>query len=233
MHDVTRLICFTYAGGTSAFFNEIESELKGVEVIKPEYAGHGQRHNERFYNEFNDMTEDMLSIIREDLDSRYAMFGYSMGCITLVEVLGKIINLGLPMPIHVFLAAHEPHTKTELAGFSTDESDDWVRERTIRFGAVPDKLINNNVFWRTYLPIYRADYNLIGQYKFEKLKLNTKIPATVFYSETDTPRSEMKLWEKYFTGECDFRYYEGSHFFIREHYVEMAGVITRKLQEKV
>jgi surfactin synthase thioesterase subunit len=76
-----------------------------------------------------------------------------------------------------------------------------------------------------YLPIYRADYSIIWKYSFEELSLKTCIPATVFYSETDTPRSEMKLWKKYFTGECEFFQYEGTHFFIQDHHAEMADVI--------
>ena len=106
------------------------------------------------------------------------------------------------------------------------ENDEWVKNRTIKFGTVPKKLINNNSFWRVYLPLYRADYSLIGNYKFEKLDLSCDIPATVFYSETDTPRSEMELWTKYFRGKCDFYQFDGSHFFIKDHHLRMAEIIS-------
>ena len=66
-----------------------------------------------------------------------------------------------------------------------------------------------------YLPLYRADYTLIGQYRFEALDLRTGIPATIFYSGTDTPRREMEAWRRIFTGECEFAEYSGNHFFIQ------------------
>lgn len=222
-----QLFCFTYAGGNAAFFDVIEKDLPEIELVKLEYSGHGTRHKEPYYQDFGELTDDMFRLLRERYSGEaYSFFGYSMGTIALAEVLKRIIaDSMMENPSHVFLAAHEPHSKAELVGFTDDELDEWVKDRTIRFGAVPEKLINNKSFWRMYLPIYRADYSIIGKYRFEDLSLKTSIPATVFYSETDTPRREMELWKKYFTGDCEFFQYEGTHFFIRNHHEEMADVI--------
>ena len=229
MNNIPRLFCFTYAGGSAAFFDEIEKDLEGIELKKLEYAGHASRHKERFYQDFNELGDDLFQIIKGCLQGSYALFGYSMGSIALVEVLRRIIQEGMPLPIHVFLAAHEPRTKSELTGFAPDEMDDWVKDRTIEFGAVPEQLLHNDVYWRTYLPLYRADYTLIGRYNFEKLEFHTEIPATFFYAEKDTPYSQMEAWKKYFTGRTDFCGYDGTHFFIREHHREMAKVIKGRL----
>ena len=228
MSDI-QLFCFTYAGGTSAFFDEIEKELNGIAVIKPEYAGHGVRHNEPFYKNFDELADDIFNKFRTLYNGgKYGLFGYSMGSITLVEVLKRIINSEMRVPSNIFLAAHEPHTKSELSHFSSDELDEMVKLRTIRFGAVPEKLLNNQVFWRTYLPIYRVDYSLIGTYDFEELNLKADIPATVFYSETDTPLERMKQWERFFP--CCFYQFQGTHFFIRQHYQKMAEIIKSKME---
>lgn len=232
MKDRPQLFCFSYAGGTTEFFDGIEKDLSGVELVKLEYAGHGQRHKEEFYKDFEELAKDMFFKLKDrySKDIPYALFGYSMGSISAVEVLKKILtDPSMVSPAHVFLAAHEPHTKVELLGYTADELDAWVKERTIRFGAVPEKLKNNRVFWRTYLPIYRADYAIIGKYRFERLDLNTRIPAAIFYSETDTPWKDMKQWNRYFVGDCEFYPYSGTHFFIRDHHSEMAEVILEKM----
>ena len=226
-----QLFCFTYAGGTSAFFDEIEKELTGIECVKLEYAGHGTRRKEEFYDTFDELADDMFERIRVRYDNgEYGLFGYSMGTISLVEVLKRIIASGMKLPCSIFLAAHEPHTKSELLGYSADELDEWVRERTIRFGDVPEKLINNRAFWRTYLPLYRADYTIIGKYEFEKLSIRTDVPATVFYSQTDTPEEDMKQWERYFP--CELYRFSGTHFFIRQHHTEMAKIIKTKMEKR-
>ncbi len=223
-----KLFCFTHAGGTASFFDIIEKSLSGIKLVKLEYAGHGERHREQYYKDFNELGDDIFEKIKSFLsEGDYSLFGYSMGSITLVEVLKRIISAGMKKPSNVFLAAHEPHTKAELAGFSDDELDEWVKNRTIQFGDVPEKLVENKVFWRTYLPIYRADYSIIMKYDFGKLDLETEIPATVFYSETDTPLQEMKKWKKYFKGDCNFIEYPGSHFFIRKNHSKIAYEIRK------
>ena len=60
MQKMPQLFCFTYAGGTSEFFNIIEPHLNGVEVVKPEYAGHGKRRKESCYQDFDALSEDMF-----------------------------------------------------------------------------------------------------------------------------------------------------------------------------
>lgn len=228
MPNKGQLFCFTYAGGTAAFFEKIEKELPELEVVKLEYSGHGARHKEPFYQDFDELAEEMFKSFKERLaEENYALFGYSMGCISLVEVLKRIISEGISKPSSLFLAAHEPYTRTEILGFSEDELDDKVIERTVSFGALPEKLLSNKVFWRTYLPIFRADYTMIGKYRFEELNLREDIPTSVFYSETDTPLQKMKQWESYFP--CEFFELPGSHFFIIEHYQEMARIIRQKM----
>ena len=226
-----QIFCFTYAGGNALFYNEIEQELPGFELVKIEYAGHGERRGEPLYGDFNELADDMFRELKDRYaGGKYALFGYSRGAITLAEVMKRIVaRPSFPLPQRVFLAAHEPHTKAELADFSPQEVDEWIKERTIRFGALPESLIHNRVFWRMYLPLFRADYTLISKYRFEDLKLSTNVPATVFYSETDTPYQEIRLWENYFTGECEYVRYEGKHFFIRQHNSEMAEVIRSKM----
>lgn len=226
-----QLFCFTYAGGSASFFNLIEKDLPGFELVKLEYAGHGTRHKEPCYQNFDNLADDIYLILKERyVGGVYALFGYSMGTITLVEVLKRILaDYDMKEPSHVVLAAHEPHSKAELVGFTEDELDEWVKNRTIKFGAVPKKLFDNKSFWRIYLPLYRADYSIIGKYRFEELTLRTDIPAIIFYSETDTPRTEMELWSKFFTGDCEYYKFEGTHFFIQEYHQKMAQILNSKI----
>ena len=234
MQSRPQIFCFTYAGGNASFFDEIEKDLPDYEMVKIEYPGHGIRHREHFVSSFSELIDDIYPVVKQAYKrGGYGLFGYSMGTIVLVEILKRIMSDGtMPLPDRVFLAAHEPHSKAELVGFTKCETDDWVKERTIKFGAVPETLMNNKVFWRTYLPLYRADYSIIGKYRFEELDVKTKIPATVFYSETDTPLIEMKKWKEHFVGEVDFHCYEGTHFFIRQHHKEIARVISCYLQKE-
>lgn len=228
-----QLFCFTFAGGNASFFDPLEQCLgTSIEVVKLEYAGHGSRHREGFYHSFSQLAEDLFGIIqkRYHIGEDYAFLGYSMGSISAVEVLKQILNsCEMPPPVYMFLAAHEPCTKSEMIGYSEKDQDELVKARTIQFGGIPKTLVDNGSFWRVYLPIYRADYTLIGNYDFHRLDLESKIPTTVFYSETDTPYADIAQWRRIFVGKCEFVRYDGTHFFIQEHCQEMADVIRRSL----
>ena len=226
MQNSKQIFCFTFAGGNASFFDEIEQDLPELAFVKCEYSGHGTRHREPLYQSFDELAEDMIRIFKDRYKGgEYALFGYSMGCITLVEVLKRLADLkGYPLPCHVFIAAHEPLSRTEYPD-NAELTDSWVRERTIQFGTVPDKVLNNKSFWRMYLPLYRADYSMIGRYRFEEFNKNFHIPATIFYSETDTPKEGMYLWKDIFVADCDFKQFEGAHFFIRQHHEQMAETI--------
>lgn len=221
----SRLFCFTCAGGSQNLFSDIEKELPSFDVIKLEYAGHGTRYSEKQYETFGEMTDDLFNRIKDRLSCNYSLFGYSMGSITVIEVLKRIILEQLQLPKCVFLAAHEPHQKKELSNFDLFESDDCLKCRIISFGNVEDRILLNKAFWRTYLPVYRHDFGLISSYDFNKIHLKTQIPAVIFYSESDTPLKEMVLWKQYFLGNCEFHSYGGTHFFIRHFYKEMAEII--------
>ena len=226
-----QLFCFSYAGGNASFFDLTEKDLTEYDLVKLEYPGHGAKHKEAFCLDFDELAYDLFgSFINQYSGGRYALFGYSMGAIAAVEVLKRIIGgKEINAPDRMFLAAHEPHSRAELEGYAGDCTDEWIKERTISFGAIPEKLIGNKAFWRMYLPIYRADYSLIRNYRFEELALKTPVPATVFYSETDTPRKDMELWSRYFVGECEYFGFGGGHFFILEHHKEMAEIMNSKI----
>ena len=226
-----QLFCYTCAGGAGAFFDTIEKDLPEIQLVKPDYPGHGSRRKEPFCRDFGELANDLFARLRKEYaGGLYALFGYSMGSITVVEILRRILaDESLPNPKNVFLAAHEPHTKAELTGFTPDELDDWVKDRTVRFGGVPEKLLGNQSFWRIYLPLYRADYTLIGTYDFNALNLSTGIPLTAFYSENDTPLNDMQQWNRYFTDSCEFIAYEGGHFFIQDYHAEMAKIIADRM----
>lgn len=226
------LFCFTYAGGTATFYNQVEKKLSDkIDVVKLEYPGHGSRRSEKFCESFVALAADAVDTIMKRLscEEEFALFGYSMGSIVAAIALRQMIDRKLTLPKRVFLAAHEPKTKNELAGFSEQEADEWIKKRVLSFNDVPKQLENNPVFWRMYFPMYKADFGLIGTFDFNTLRFTTKIPATVFYSESDTPLTDMVKWRSYFVGECDFREYFGNHFFIREHLEEMMAVVTQEL----
>ena len=228
-----QLFSFPCAGGTADFFSQLDPWVPDcVELVRLDYAGHGTRRRESLHSDFSSLADDMYAAIKRLYcpGGDYALFGYSMGSIAALESLRYLMGKGeLPCPRYVFMAAHEPRMMLSLNECSSENMDEYVKNRTILFGGVPEQLLDNECFWRIYLPLYKADYLMMSRYDFDKLAFSTEIPAMFFYSEQDTPRAAMEPWKKYFTGNCEFVEYTGTHFFINEHYGEMAALIRERL----
>ncbi len=236
MNDRKHLVfCFSYAGGTSDFFNNLEKACdSSIHFVKLEYSGHGTRMKEPLYNSFEEMTNDLfpmvMDVVKQYPNCGYSLIGYSMGSIAVFDMLRRIESTDdIKNPCNVFLAAHQPKAINSLSSVSLLELDKWVKERTIEFGAIDEKLKDNEIFWRVYLPIFRSDYVMIANYAFDRVAYKTVVPAVIFYSEEDTPFEEMKEWNKYFVGKCDFVKYSGSHFFIKNHNNDMAKIISERI----
>lgn len=227
-----QLFCFTYAGGTADFFNPLEEICAGqIDFVKLEYPGHGLRRKEKLCETFQELAVDLYGQLKENYaGGDYALLGYSMGSIAVLETLRYLLEKAeLACPQYVFLAAHKPKTMVAVDGYRSQDLNEYIKSRTILFGGIPEQLVENKSFWRMYLPLYKADYLMISRYDFDNLVYVTDVPAVVFYSEQDTPRAEMELWKNYFTGYCEFVEYTGTHFFINEHYREMAALIRERL----
>lgn len=230
------LFCFPFVGGTANFYNKLESCVPdNIKFIKLEYSGHGNRMKEPLYASFDDMVEDLYPVIFNTLEQyqeyEYGLFGYSMGSISAFVILQKIMSENsCRKPEYIFLAAHTPGRITNLFTLSSDETDENIKERTIQFGGVPEKLLNNQSFWRMYLPMYKADYKMLAEYDFEVINFQSCISATIFYSEEDTKYEDMIGWKKFFVGKCEYIKYDGTHFFINKYYQEMAKIICNRLE---
>ncbi len=236
-HKHMKLFCFPYAGGNADFFNDLRNFVAStepdIEVVALEYPGHGYRRKEDLLTNFKDLSGDMLNQIISQLNGDdYALMGYSMGSIVVSETLKRISNRKtIAAPKMIFLSAHEPKTFDLLSGMSVESQEHAIKERTVSFGAVPDSLVNNETFWRIYLPLYKADYGMISKYNFDNLDLKTDIDTVIFYSDTDTPYESMKQWRKYYYGKVDYYQFDGNHFFIKEHLEEIGNIVVKKLKE--
>ena len=53
--------------------------------------------------------------------------------------------------------------------------------------------------------------------------------TTFFYCEKDTALTDVQRWEELLDGEYDYHELGKNHFFLNQHYVEMAQVINHHL----
>lgn len=227
-----QVFCLTYAGGTASFYDTIEKACdKNIEFIKFEYPGHGIKNKEKLCYSIDEVVEKFYLELKEKNNGEpYAILGYSMGSLIAIYALQYIyLKNEKQLPNHIFICAHCPHIIVKLNEINENNIDDYVKKRTVEFDAIPNKLLNNNIFWRMYLPIYKADYTMINTFDIESFKFKTSVPATVFYGKNDIASQNISDWNKFFDKEIEYIGYNSGHFFIKEYYKDMAMVIQERL----
>lgn len=221
-----KIFCLSYAGGTASFYDEMGARLcdENVKIVAIDYAGHGNRRKEKGYKSFEELSEDIIHIIDNSLlgDEEYALLGYSMGALAVADIVKHMTQKEYKnLPKVVFSFAHEPKVRVSMMGICDEE----IKRRTINFGGIPEKLVENDAFWRVYLPIYKMDYEIIEQYSFKEYPDGVTIPLHVFYSSSDTLYEDMLEWNMYFKGNNSFHRFEGNHFFLYENLEDIVKII--------
>ena len=228
-----QLFCIPYAGGKAEMFDSLAEHLsENIEITAVEYSGHGTRTKSEFYQTFDEMTDDVASIINSQLDeeAEIALFGYSMGSVVAFELLRR--KLLRKAPMYLFIASHEaPGEHWESMEYCKLD-DRAFADMLMNFGGfekIEDRMLTNRFFRRMIFDPIRADYNLIGSYTLNSEE-TVDIPVTMLYSDKDVPTASALKWQNRFAQQAEFIMMGDNHFFIRELCSEVAEIINERLK---
>lgn len=204
---------------------------ESIEVIPIELSGRGRRYREPLYDSFDNMVDDVYSIVTEDIDETpYAFFGYSMGSWIAYDLSYKLIEAGYKEPEHIFFSARRPpYVKKKDIIYHT-LSEDKMREEIIKLGGISRELIENKQFMNMFMPIIRSDFKNVNEYEYKNRGFKLLGNVTVFYGIYDDMTFEdVQKWRDSTNGNLDFYAYEGGHFFILDNLDSILDTIGRKL----
>lgn len=228
MNKLIQLFMLPFAGGNSFSFNSLAECIDDeIEVLPIEYAGRGKRIKEGYITEYSQFLDDVVCEIKRmrNTNQPYALFGYSMGAALAYEIASKDL-LDTP-PIHLFYGARSCIATESIP--SMDE-DDFV-EYSKTLGGFDERVFQNKRWFKLFIHPLKDDYHIAKQYKFSE-GIIPGCDATIFYSENDTPFKAVHGWKKLTNGSTEFYEFGDNHFFMNEHYQEMARIINKTLLEK-
>ena len=100
-----KLLCIPYAGGSAFAYNFFNDYLTDLEVVPIELKGRGKRFKEVNYNTFTEAVDDIYDYVKEIIkDTKYMIFGHSMGSWLAYELYYKILEEGNTLPILMFFS---------------------------------------------------------------------------------------------------------------------------------
>lgn len=228
MSKSIQLFLLPFAGGNSSSFNSLSKYIDDeIEVIPIEYAGRGKRIKEGYITEYSQFLNDVVCEIKRkrNKDVLYALFGYSMGAALIYEIASK--DLLDSSPVHMFYGARSCIASEK---FTYMDEDDFV-EYSKSLGGFDERLFQNKRLFKLFIHPLKDDYHIAKQYKFSEGSI-LRCDTTIFYSENDTPFNAVHGWKELTKGSTEFYEFGDNHFFINNHYLEIASIINETLLEK-
>ena len=229
-----KLYCLPYAGGSAGTFKKWNALMNPkIEFKAIDYAGHGNRDTEEFYQNIQECCEDVYNIIKKDYEpgTSYYLMGHCMGAILCYELCYQIEKKQeIEKPKGIIVSGHGSPDKIvneQLSDMSKDDLTAYLYEK----GAIaPEMLLDEmrDLVHDFILPPVIADSELYESYqiKEERQPLSEKI--VVMYGKNDYKfsASDVKEWDRFSKEEVTYIEYDGGHYFINDLRQECAKDIN-------
>ncbi len=228
------LFCLPYAGGSSFIFESWRRRIHpSIELIPIEYPGRGFRMSEPLYSDLNKIVDDVYERIRPRLcEAPYSLFGHSMGSIVAFELAHRIAGNQLNSPVHIFFSGHSAPNivKTEPPMYLLSDED--FKEKLLDLEGTPKEVLENKELMEMYLPVLRADFQAIEQYRYNE-KDTLSCDFSVLYGNQDKVKiGELLPWKKLTSRSCEYTPLNGGHFFINTCSSDVISIINAILTHK-
>ncbi|QNU67643.1 thioesterase [Ruminiclostridium herbifermentans] len=225
-----KLFCLPHAGGSAAIYYKWKKYIdSNIEVTPLELAGRGRRISESFYESILSAVDGMYNTIKPIIrDCDYAFYGHSMGTIIAFELCRKIMDTNERQPLHLFVSGRYPPSIKRAERYLSRLPDNMFLEEICKLGGTSDELIKNKELCDIFVPILKADYRIIEEYKYIDCDKKFNYGITVFNGKADPEvfYNEVKEWEKHTLLQCPIYEFEGDHFFINDKIPEIAEIIN-------
>jgi surfactin synthase thioesterase subunit len=230
-----RAILLHHAGGDKYAYRNYTALGSEVSTFATELPGRGDRFTEPLLDSMEAIVEDLLAQVKSQVGEPYVLVGKSMGALTGYLLMHRMMEAGLPLPMHVIFGSRKcPASYGEHVKIAhTDSKTFWKGVEA--YGGCPPALLQHEELKELYEPILRADFKALEQYVHVQRPV-LPVSATIWTGENDAISEEETYgWCNHFGGEMTFATLPGGHFFMYEQPERVAerirevraGLLTR------
>ena len=227
-----RLLCAPYAGGSTAAFHGWADALPAsVDVWLLRLPGRDVRLREPLMTDIAELVPAIAAAIADRLEEPLALFGHSLGASIVFELAGRLAREHGVDAAHLAVSSRcAPHIPVSYGPIHTLPSDQFVEALDRRFEAIPPAIKEDPALRELYLPILRADAQLLETYR-PTLDAPLNCPITAYGGREDPEVSEQQLaaWARHTRGVFSLRMFPGGHFYLQHERDELLRLLSSDL----
>lgn len=223
-----RLFCLPFAGGGSAaYYQWTKRILPDIELVRVNLPGRETRLREAPFNRLASLVNTLANELVIWMDRPFALYGHSMGALIAFELARELRRRSCPSPAHLFVSGYRaPHLPPSQSPFSHLPDVEFI-DRVRQYGGVPDLVAQNEELMEIFLPILRADFEMMETYVYNE-ETPLECPFTAFggLSDPKVSREKIVAWKMHTTMNFGVRFFPGGHFFIQDCVPEVLDEIN-------
>lgn len=226
-----RLFCLPYAGGSAAAYRKWHEHMPGeVEVCAVQLPGRERRMREPAFTRMRLVVEELAHVLGPLFDIPFAFVGHSMGGKIVFELARHLRQTGGAQPVHLFISASRaPHMADKPSIHALPEAEFFAALR--KLGGTPEQILENEELMQLLTPLLRADFELIGTYRFEADEpLDCNMSAFAGLADLEAPAETMQGWGEHTRGSFRHQTFPGDHFFIHKQQRPFLTELLRDLR---
>lgn len=227
------LFFLPHAGGSAKSYCTFKRYLpRDLKVVPMELSGRFTRSGEPLLTEVSACVVDLIQTHRLLLEQEpYALFGHSMGTLLAAELIRQTRTAGLPTPRHAFMSGRcAPCDGTRM--LNADHLSDEELVQFFAQGGLSTAIPDTDPELRRMLNrILCTDVRMADRFTLTPEEAPFGCDITVLYGKEDhiLRNVDLRGWDRFTGGKCDYFGFSGGHFFFAQHLKEICGLITERI----
>lgn len=227
MLPVVDLLALPCAGASATMYARWRLMLPDwVRLVPLELPGRGTRMAEPLIGDFGRLVRELYP----SLPARpYVLFGHSMGALLAHGLVRRAQASGGPLPLALWVSGSPAPACRDPLRYQVLDDDALIADLR-RHGGTPEAVLAHPDLRRLTLDTLAADYRVCASYRHAS-SLPLSLPIRVLAGRADDIAPDhITAWRLETTAAFDIDWFDGGHFFIRQHEAAVLATLVRALE---
>lgn len=203
-----------------------------VQVQPIELPGRGGRLHEAPERTFDGLVHRLCDELETCPPQRYAIFGHSMGALLAYRIAHTMRMRTRPLPIALLISACAAPSQQDCERYAGKDSEASLIADLRRQNGTPEEVFGNPELLSMTLSLLGADYRICASFRYKELQ-PLPMPIHVFGGRADEiHESRLEAWRLESAVDFSMDWFDGGHFFLRQHEDAFLSILTRRLVGK-
>jgi len=188
-----------------------------VQLVPVELPGRGIRFPEELIEDCETLTTILYEELAPKLVGDYAFFGHSMGGLLAYQLVKQIQAANKTVPRMLCVSACIAPSVQEKERYAHRENRAALIGDLRERGGTPAEIFEHREMLDITVNLMKADYGICESFRYRDSSALT-CPIHVFGGDRDDINTaELEAWEKERASGFSLSWFNGGHFFLREH----------------